>query len=61
MAEITIIDGQIVEQDPAGTGVNVRDGVLHKWEEEATGGIIGARISTSNIFPLIQMFKGANL
>ena len=32
MAEITIIDGQIVQQDPAGTGVNVRDGVLYQWE-----------------------------
>ena len=37
MAEITIIDGQIVQQDPAGTGVNVRDGVLHQWDAAAGG------------------------
>lgn len=35
MAEITIIDGQIVQQSPDGTGVEIRDGVIHSWEEEA--------------------------
>ena len=39
MAEITIIDGQIVQQSPDETGIEIRDGVIHSWEEEGGGGL----------------------
>ena len=55
MAEITIIDGQIVQQDPAGTGVNVRDGVLYQWE--ATTGTTSV---SSDIIGKFDIFATVN-